>query len=148
MTEKERRTVTISKENDEWLGENGRNASQVVDELVTKRRESGGLDAAIAQFRIEQVKSEIESMEKQLEMKRDELAEIKEDQRKAERRESVRESERWDETLSALDFTHLQSTGTYISASDGVVADRAAEHDMTVEEFRAEAIERYEERHR
>lgn len=146
MSNKERRTVTISESNDEWLGQTGRNASELINELVTEYRKGGGSRGAVLQLRIEQLESEIDNLETQTESKREELDQLKERKQRAEKRELENDADRWDTTLSKLDFREYGSVGASIISDDDFVQRRALEHGMDVETFREAAIDRYEDR--
>jgi uncharacterized protein (DUF3084 family) len=147
MAEKTRRTVTLSPENDEWLGETGRNASELIDHLVTEYRKNGGAKGAVLQLRIEQLRAEADNLESQAENKLDRAKKLEQRQRKVEQTESATKSEQWDIALSKLSFTSYSTVGTSIESDDELVAECAADLGMGIAEFREEAIDRWEDRH-
>jgi hypothetical protein len=146
MTEKARRTVTISESNDDWLGQTGRNASELVDNLVTEYRKGGGSKGAVLQLRIEQLEAEIDNLETQLGSKREQLERLNDRKDRAEKRELESEQDRWETTLSKLSFREYESVGVTITSDDDIVERRALEHGMDIETFREAAINRWEDR--
>lgn len=92
---KRRRTVSLDEEVDEHLDEEGINASALANKLLREHFENGGDGNAILNLRIEQVQSEIDALESQLERKREELQNL-------ERRVSKEEQHREDALDEAL----------------------------------------------
>lgn len=70
---KERRTVSLETEVDEYLGSEGVNASELVNSLVKNHVSSGGDKRGMLELRAEQLRSDIDELEGRLETKREEL---------------------------------------------------------------------------
>jgi len=141
MSRKQQRSITISAENDDWLGQTGRNASELIDHLVTQYRKHGDISNAVEQLRREQIQSEIDSLQTQIEQKQTELTRIEEREQKREEQEV----DAWEKSLSELQFTTLVGE-TIIDSPDTLIERRADEHGLTAEEFKQEAIDRWEAR--
>jgi len=73
---KERRTVSIESEVDEYLSSEGVNASQLINQLVKNHASSGGDERAMLELRAEQLRSDIEELTGRLETKENELERI------------------------------------------------------------------------
>lgn len=73
---KERRTISLTPENDAYLGKEGVNASQLVDRLVESYRSAGGDETGMLKLREQQLQSEISELESRLEAKRSELEQV------------------------------------------------------------------------
>ncbi len=73
---KERRTVSIEKEVDEYLASEGVNASELVNKLVKNHASAGGDKRAMLELREEQLLSDINSLEQRLGSKREELERV------------------------------------------------------------------------
>jgi len=144
MSEKTRRSMTISEQNDEWLGRTGRNASEMVDHLVTQYRKQGSAAGAILELREEQLLSEIDSLQSQLKTKEDELEHVLEQKETMQQRKE-QEPDAWEKSLNNLRFETLVGE-TIIESPDKLIERRAGEHGLTVEEFEQEAIDRWEAR--
>jgi len=143
MTSKEIRSVSLSPENHEWLSGTGRNASELVDALVTEYRKGTDPDATIMKYRLEQLNSEIESLENQIETKESERDRLKKQLAEA---ETASDAGVWDETFSILSTSYYKSTGVSITSDDSTVKQRALEHGMDVDEFKDEFMTRWEDR--
>lgn len=77
MSDTQRITIVVSKDNVDWLDANYNNRSAFIDDLITDYRESAGqADNVVAQFRKRQIDAQISSLKSQLEAARDERQEI------------------------------------------------------------------------
>lgn len=75
---KERRTVSLDEDVDEFLGSEGVNASELVNKLVKNHASAGGDKQSMLELREEQLKSDISSLEGRVESKREELEAVQE----------------------------------------------------------------------
>lgn len=73
---KERRTVSIDPEVDDYLGQEGTCASTLVNKLVKQHMSGGASEEQILRFRLKQVKSQESELESRLENKRNERREL------------------------------------------------------------------------
>jgi len=73
---KERRTVTLDPDADDYLNQNGVNASELVNELVKNHMSAGGNRRMMLKLRAEQIRSEISELEGRVETKQAELESI------------------------------------------------------------------------
>lgn len=74
---KERRTVSLEKEVDDYLASEGTNASELVNQLVKNHVASGGDNKAMLELRESQLESEIGELESRVETKQDELDRVR-----------------------------------------------------------------------
>lgn len=74
---KERRTVTLDEEVDEYLGSEGVNASELVNRLVKSHLSSGGGKRAMLELRAEQLESELSELNGRVDTKESELAQVR-----------------------------------------------------------------------
>jgi len=77
MSQKQRRTVTLDPEVDDYLDRNGVNASELVNELVKKHMGGNDSKAAMLQLREKQLESELATLENQREVTKEELQSVK-----------------------------------------------------------------------
>ena len=89
---KQRKSVSLSEDNHQFLTDHD-NASALVDRLVTQYRTGGQDESVIKQYRVRQVASEITALEKQMELKQQELEGLQDDVETAEQMEQVKLSE-------------------------------------------------------
>lgn len=75
---KSRRSVTLEPDVDEYLSQDGVNASELVNDLVKNHLTGGGDKQAMLELRKEQVNGEIDNLKQQLKQKEEELATIEE----------------------------------------------------------------------
>lgn len=73
---KERRTVSLDEEVEEYLASEGVNASELVNKLVKKHASAGGDERAMLELRKEQLQSDINSLGGRIESKEKELERI------------------------------------------------------------------------
>jgi len=73
---KDRRTVSLEPETNEYLSESGVNASELVNKLVKSHMSAGGNKRAMLELRREQVKDDIADLESRLESKKGRLENI------------------------------------------------------------------------
>jgi len=77
MSKRVSTSVTLRKDHKDWLDKNGYNRSELINQLLDEFRSGeSGMDAAIAEYRKRQIDAEIESLEKQLEIKEDERQDV------------------------------------------------------------------------
>jgi len=74
---KERRTISIDEEVDDYLGSDGVNASELINKLVKSHASAGGDKRAMLELREEQLMSEVNGLENRLEGKREELESVR-----------------------------------------------------------------------
>lgn len=75
---KQRRTVSLDPDVDEYLDAEGVNASQLVNRLVRNYHSADGDELAMLRLREQQLKSEVEELESRLQSKRNELETVQE----------------------------------------------------------------------
>lgn len=75
---KERRTMSLDREVDDYLASDGVNASQLVNRLVKNHVSSGGDERAMLELRREQLESEVADLTSRLETKQAELSRVNE----------------------------------------------------------------------
>lgn len=73
---KDRRTVTLDPEVDDYLDREGVNASELVNKLVRNHMTAGGDDEAILQLRKQQIQSEIQELANRKETKKQEFEQV------------------------------------------------------------------------
>lgn len=88
---KKRKTVSLDEEEYEYLQQEHVNASGLVNSLVKQHRKGGVTDDVIREFRRQQVRSEMESLEEQLSQKQSELQRLEavEEKKQNEQMEAV-----------------------------------------------------------
>jgi len=74
---KERRTVTLEKDIDDYLAQDHVNASGLVNDLVKRHMNGDSSDGAIREFRIQQLKEEANEYASRAERKRSEAERLK-----------------------------------------------------------------------
>jgi septal ring factor EnvC (AmiA/AmiB activator) len=74
---KERISASVDPEVEEYLSQDGVNASGLINRLVKNHASAGDREKAMLQLREDQLESEIESMRAQLKQKEDELSDIR-----------------------------------------------------------------------
>jgi len=119
---KQRKSLSLSEENAEWLSQQD-NASALVDRLVTEYRNGGGDEGIMLDYTRREVAAEVEYLRKSLEAKEDKLDYLDE---KAEKVKPEWEKT-IDEALELFDY--------------GPITDKQAEHwadkaNMDVEDFK------------
>lgn len=77
MSDKERRTITLTPENESYLS-NQNNASAIVDDLITQLREGGDKHTAAIDMQIEQQERELEEAQRKVERLERGLGELRE----------------------------------------------------------------------
>ena len=88
---KERRTVTLESEVNDYLAQDHVNASGLVNDLVKRHMNGDDTDGAIREFRIRQLEEEAEEYASRAERKRTEAERLKQaaTEKKAEKREDL-----------------------------------------------------------
>lgn len=88
---KERRTVTLESEVNDYLAQDHVNASGLVNDLVKRHMNGDDTDGAIREFRIRQLEEEAEEYTSRAERKRTEAERLKQaaTEKKAEKREDL-----------------------------------------------------------
>lgn len=143
---KKRRTVSLEEKVDEYLSQDGRNASELVNKLVKKHMNGGATEDEILEFRIEQVESEVNELAGSLERKETELSELKERKEKRQAERSQEEREKIKTMAEHLTVYELRSADTPIVKEDkDVQQDLAEKADCSIEELKDEAIRQYNE---
>lgn len=99
---KERRTVTLEESVDRYLGRDGVNASELVNKLVKHHMKGGQTEESIRRFRLEQLKSEAQSLESRAEQKRKELEMVKKAQQRADKEKKANREEVIDDAAEKL----------------------------------------------
>lgn len=74
---KERRSISIETDVDEYLSREGVNASQLINELVKNHYSAGGDEKAMLKLREQQLESDVRSLEGQIAEKENELDQIR-----------------------------------------------------------------------
>lgn len=74
---KERRTVSLDPEVEEYLSQEGVNASELVNNLVETHVSAGGNEKAMLELREQQLESEVAELESRTETKQEELAQVR-----------------------------------------------------------------------
>lgn len=70
---KERRTISIDPENEQYLSRPGVNASELINKLVSDYRAAGANEDLMLQLRAQQLESQINNLQSQLDTARQEL---------------------------------------------------------------------------
>lgn len=101
---KERRTITLDPAADEYLGQEGVNASELVNKLVKNHYAAGGDELSMLDLREQQLESDVANLEARLETKREELEQIRD------RKRSLKDEkdDRLDDAVDALAGRHGQ----------------------------------------
>lgn len=86
---KERRTVSLEPDVDDYLSRPAVNASALVNELVSRHMDGETGDGAVMRLREEQVESEVQHLKTRVEKKREELEAIRQQRQN---RESAKEA--------------------------------------------------------
>ena len=91
---KERRTVTLESEVNDYLAQDHVNASGLVNDLVKRHMNGDDTDGAIREFRIRQLEEEAEEYASRAERKRTEADRLKQaaTEKKAEKREELQKA--------------------------------------------------------
>lgn len=121
---KERRTVSLDAEADEYLSQEGVNASQLVNKLVRDYTGAGGNDRAMLELREQQLESELTELESRVGTKRDELERV---------REQLGSHQDQRETI--LEEARNTLRDTQLEPDNPAVQTWAEKADMSVEEF-------------
>jgi len=140
---KQRRTVSLEPEVDEYLSQSGVNASELVNELVEKHMNGGASEDQIREFRKKQVKSEYEQYANQARMKLEELNELQEREEQENQQEKEGVDQRWSDALDVMDVDEIGGTKV-ITTDEKFVSQWADKLNMDIAEFKAEVIQRTE----
>lgn len=132
---KERRTVSLEPEQDEYLSRPEVNASALVNELVRQHRDGGVSDGAVLRMREEQVESEVDHLQTRAEKKREELEAIRERRKEKAQTRDV-------ELAEAFDAFHDIDKAGRLTPSNPAVQNHATKLGMTPEDL----INEYRER--
>lgn len=73
MSEKQRRSVSLDPPVDQYLRQDGVNASELVNTLVENHMSAGGDEVSMLKLREQQLRSEISELESRLDTKQEEL---------------------------------------------------------------------------
>jgi phosphohistidine phosphatase SixA len=131
MTDKTRTTVYLTDENIEWMDSKSINRSELINKLVRRYREGGEqMDAALADFERERIKSEMEQAEAKLDTLERQLNRIDDVVVSPEQRER----EQLEQTFETL-------TNIPADPDNMAIQNQADSHDMTPEEFATELEE-------
>jgi predicted nucleic acid-binding Zn-ribbon protein len=125
MTDKTRTTVYLTDANVEWMDSQSINRSELINKLVRRYREGGGqMDAVLADFEKERIRSQMEQAKARLETLEGQL----------ERVDDVVTSpeERREEQLHE---TFADMTGIPADPDNPAVRNQADNHDMDAETF-------------
>jgi len=123
---KERRTVTLDPAVDEYLDRPGVNASELVNELMKEYMNGDGGKANIREFRMRQLQSDIDALQKRLNQRKREYDQLKEARTEA-------EEEREQELQEAVNV--FSRPDVKLKKNRQKVRSWANELDMTQEEF-------------
>lgn len=128
---KERRTVSLEPEVNDFLQEEGVNASQLVNKLVKNHATSGGDTRSMLELRAEQLRSDINELHGRVESKEDELERVESrlDEFRTEREKVL------DEAAEALH-------GTTLEEDNPAVQNWAEQADVPVDELISEVEDR------
>ena len=117
---KQRRNHTFDPENAEFLAECD-NASALLNRLVSEYRQGGGAETVILDYRIEELASELTSLESQIEAKRERYDELQ--SRKERLRTNI------DRDLAPI-ADDLADKPEYITPENPRIQDAAIKHDL------------------
>jgi len=141
---KKRRTVSLEPEVDEYLSQSGRNASELVNDLVKKHMNGGATEDEILEFRIQQVKSQREDLAGRLEQKDNELSTLKERKEQQEKQHTQEQREKIETMAEYLSVSELGSADQpFIDNDNSTVQELAEKANCSPEELREEAIRQY-----
>ena len=121
---KERRTVSLEKDVEDYLASEGVNASELVNKLVKQHASAGGNERAMLELRKDQILSDINSLEGRIESKQEELERV---QARLDEHESEKD-QILSEATEALSITDLREENRKVEYW-------AEEMDMSVSEF-------------
>jgi multidrug resistance efflux pump len=118
-------SVTLSEQNIAWLDAHYNNRSGYIDDLLDKAREgNGGVDDAVREYQIQQLKSEVAGMEAELGTKKARLNTLQK-QQESEQAEKER----------LLEEAHEALDGARLVPDNPAVENWAEKVDMTPEEL-------------
>jgi len=121
---KERRTVSLEEEVDEYLNSDEVNASALVNQLVKNHATSGGNKRAMLELREEQLMSEIDGIRSNLQQKQDELERVQ---------EQLREFQ--DETTEVIKEAAQELRDTPLDENNPAIQNWAEKAELPVAEF-------------
>jgi len=110
MSDKTRTSINLRDDHRDWLDKNGYNRSELINQLLDEYRSGEfGMETAIAEYRKRQIDAEIESLEKQLEIKKGERQDITENTTT----EDEEQKQHWKEAVGNIEPpAHLRTTET------------------------------------
>jgi hypothetical protein len=124
----------------EWMDSNITNKSEFLNDLIEAYRNGApSTENTVVDFRARELQTDIQSLQRKLELKQEELEEIEESRTSPEEQTQAT----WDQALSNLQFKEL-NIGTVIQSSDETVQTWADRLDMDVDEFKQEALDRHD----
>lgn len=134
--EKQRRTVSLDDDLDDWLGNDGRNASELVNRLVREYRNGGraenvalGMRLEDIEHRLEQERAEVARAESRIERLERERSRIEDElKRRRERVQAV-----VDETVARIEDGRFPERNLH--PSNPAVENWAAEAEMSARQF-------------
>lgn len=142
---KKRRTVSLEESVDDYLDQDGRNASELVNHLVKQHMNGGASTDQILEFRIQQVESEVENISGELERKESELSELKDRKEQNQSEQQEEQQQAIEKAAQALRVDELESTGVYVANDAEFVEQEADRVGCTPEELKEEAIRQYKD---
>lgn len=128
---KDRRTVSLDPEVEEFLSSEGVNASQLVNKLVRNHASAGGDRVAMLELREEQLQSEVNELERRLESKTDELETVRErlsDERSGRDQAVEDAAEELEGVPLDTDNPAIENWSEKLDLSPGELVDRLSEY--------------------
>lgn len=138
---KERRTVTVEQEVDNYLSQNGRNASELVNELVKQHMNCGAGENQILEFRLQQARSEYKSAKSDAELKKQEVEELERRKRELNQEQQEQKKQTLREVINRFDVQQLRSLDDpVVDATDDELRPYADDLGMSIDELKDRII--------
>lgn len=138
---KERRTVTLEQDVDNYLARDGCNASELVNKLVKQHMNCGAGENQIVEFRLQQVRSEYDTARSKAERKKDEMEELERRKRELQQQSKEEHKQTLEEVVEGTPVTTLRSVDEpIIDVPDETLERHAEELGMDVEELKDHII--------
>jgi uncharacterized protein (DUF3084 family) len=138
---KERRGVSLEPEVNEYLSQEGVNASQKINKLVKQEMNAGTTERAMLQLRLEQVRGDISNHEGELERLRKQEQDLLERLETLEHEREQQQENTLQDAINSFDVVELSSMDSpMVDATDDELQDYADELDMSIQELKDKII--------
>jgi outer membrane murein-binding lipoprotein Lpp len=133
-------SVNLRDDHAEWMDANSINRSELINQLITQYRQSGGQESgAVRRLRMKQLETQINAKESEVELLRSEYESLQSDIPT----EQEQAAETWDRALSMLRLREGYKGAVLIESPDRAVEDFADDLGMDVDAFREELKARW-----